>query len=115
MACFVDRDLIIEGVWDSQPENQSLPETEQHQAVLARETEEDQVSPVGGADSLAQGKKITRKRSVWSKTICILDHIFLFPTILIYKNCAVLFKIKTKALCFLGRWWREEIWPNWLW
>lgn len=35
--------------------------------------------------------------------ICILDHIFLFPTILIYKNCAVLFKIKTKALCFLGR------------
>lgn len=67
MACFVDRDLIIEGVWDSQPENQSLPETEQHQAVLARVTEEDQVSPVGGADSLAQGKKITRKRSVWSK------------------------------------------------
>lgn len=67
MACFVDRDLIIEGVWDSQPENQSLPETEQHQAVLAQETEGDQVSPVGGADSPAQGKKITRKRSVWSK------------------------------------------------
>lgn len=61
---FVDRDLIIEGVRDSQPENQSLPETEQHRVVLAQETEGDQVSPVGGADSLPQGKKITRKRFV---------------------------------------------------
>lgn len=54
----------MEGVRDSQPENQSLPETEQHRVVLAQEIEGDQVSPVGGADSLPQGKKITRKRFV---------------------------------------------------